>query len=164
MPSISAFPACCGAVVITGFEEDPSGNAGWKIKLPEYAYEKDEKGNNIPLTFYERFTNDLTKQQQAYPGRMYCCILTERQINQSKGAWLPLLKKSGFEFVRRWSNSVHSDREFLYLFVLCTDEKGKCKNDFTQPPKGWDALPGPVREEPKPTTFQKLSGVVSKAA
>ena len=164
MPAISGFPACCGAAVITGFEEDPSGNAGFKIKIPEYVYEKDKAGNNIPITFYERFEQDLEKQLKTYPGRMFCCILTERQINQTKGSWLPLLKKCGFEFVRRWSNSVHSDREYLYLFVLCTDGKGKCKGDFTQPPKGWADLPGASEEPEKPSTFQRLKAAVPKAA
>lgn len=131
--------------------------------MPEYTYEKDENGERIAISFRDRFKNDLDAKKKQYPGHMYSCVLTETQLKQTKYAWLPILKENGFEFVRRWTNSVHGDREYLYLFVLCTDEKGRCKGDFTQPPKGWAGLPEAQAEE-KPSTFQRLKVAASKAA
>jgi hypothetical protein len=165
MPAISAFPACCGASILTGFNNDPLAPAGFKTDPKTFTYELDGDGKRIPITFKDRFLEELKKYRENYKGFMYSAILTEAQLAVSKGAWKALLKECGFDCVRRWTNSVHNDTGFLYLFVLCTDGKGKCKGDFTQPPKGWDELPGPVREEPKPPTFQKLAGAVtSKAA
>ena len=129
-----------------------------------YTYEVDKDGNKIPISFRERFKDELNKYLNSGGGYMYSAILTEAQLNQSNGGWKTLLKEAGFDCVRRWTNKVHNEEQFLYLFVLCTDGKGKCKGDFTQPPKGWDELPEPVREASKPSTFQKLAGAVSRAA
>jgi len=156
MVTLSAFPLCCGASILNNFGTgsstvDPNGVSGYKTDGVNYV--RDEKGNLITVTYADKFKADLARLRLQFPNRMYCCILNQAQYDAHNKGWPKLLKEVGFEFVRSWSNSNHDGshsyggegpqatrRHPNYLFVLCTDDKGTCK-DFTQPPKGWDELP-----------------------
>lgn len=155
MVALTAFPLCCGADILNAFGTggatvDPNGNAGFKVDASGMNYLRDSDGKHIPLTFADKFAADLAKRRKVYPNRMYCCILNQQQYDAHNNGWPKLLKETGFEFVRRWSNSNHDGSyggnseagrvHANYLFVLCTDDKGKCK-DFSEPPKGWETLP-----------------------
>ena len=152
MPMLNSYSACCGASIITGFSSgNPASVGAYKPTSDGMKYELDAEGNKIPITLEDQFHATIAKRKAQYPNHMYQCVLTAEQYNLYDKGWPKVLKKAGFELTRRWTNSVHNNREFLYLFVLCTDEKGTCKGDFTQPPKGWDELPGPP-----PTTLEKV--------
>lgn len=168
MVSLTGFLNCCGADILQGFAsgtdqsgvQNPEGTHGFKLDATGLNYERDADGNQIPITFRDKFVEEFNKKRKMAPNRMYCCILNQKQYDAHKMGWPKLLKSLGFEFVRSWSNSVHDGSytygmetkegatatkdHSLYLFVLCTDDKGRGK-DFTRPPKGWEKLPGEVQ-------------------
>lgn len=136
MTALTGFTACCGADVISGFEDDPKGSYGGDRRYDpiQGCYVTTPNAR----TFEQVFRESLAKQKTTYKagGRMFCCILTEPQLEK----WGAIIKSEGFEPVRRWTNAGHGDPYYLYLFVLCTDEKGRCNGDFTLPPKGWESI------------------------
>lgn len=174
MVQLSGYTLCCGADILCGFDGghgtpgneggvvDPRAFAGYKTNGFDYA--RDANGQQIPLTYADKFKDDFAKKRRAYPNRMYSCILNQRQYDAYNKAWPKLLKEIGFEFVRRWNNSSHDGSSGAYagqdldvsryqatkehpnyFFVLCTaDRPGNLSLDnFTQPPKGWAELSGP---------------------
>jgi hypothetical protein len=162
--SLTGFIGCCGADVFTGFGIDPQTTASYELTADRRSYAKDANGKLVPAkTFEQKFHEQLQARRKTYAngGRMYCCILNETQYSSYNNAWAKILKKAGFEFVRRWCNANHNDVEFLYLFVLCDDFKGSCKGDHKVPPKGWDDLEGPPEKE---TLFGKLKEVLVQPA
>jgi hypothetical protein len=145
--ALQGFTACCGADVLYGFGvgpgvKDPNGISGYKSDGMNYL--RDAEGKQIPITFADKFRADFEKQQRAYPSRAYVAIVNTQQYEAHNQAWPKLMKEMGFEFVRSWYNSVHAGNGPLYMFVLCTDGKGRSEV-FTQPPKGWEDLPGGVQ-------------------
>lgn len=160
MAQLSTFPMCCGASVLCHFDngagvQDPFAVSGWKSDGHNYI--RDAKGALIGITYADKFKADLEKLRSSYPNRMYCAILNQRQYDAHDNGWPKLLKEVGFQFVCRWSNSQHdgsfggksnSNAEHPnYLFVLCTDGTGSCK-DHTRPPTGWAELPTGVQASP----------------
>jgi hypothetical protein len=144
-----AYPALYGPVdgyESVVFREKPKrgyyGVESGKLLADWYGYSVDENGKRITKTARESLAEVINSKQRQYPGHLYSCVLTARQI-KAYPAWLELLKEFGFECVRRWTNSVHNDQEFLYFFILCTDGKGKCRGDNSSPPPGWNELPEP---------------------
>jgi hypothetical protein len=140
MTTIYGFTGCCGADIFYGFSYDPQADVSPRRNIDPFTkkYTVTPSGK----TWEQRFLEVLETQKNTYRkgGRMFCLILNETQYNSYDQGWPKILKREGFEFVRRWCNANHNDEQFLYLFVLCTDFKGSCKGDHTTPPKGWDSI------------------------
>jgi hypothetical protein len=158
---IADYTACCGASIIYSFFYDPSGVAEYETEPVNgrLVFKRDPSTNKmIPkLTYEQKFHNILDDKIKEFGkgGRMFSCILNAAQCRQYSGAWPRILKSRGFEFVRRWTNANHGDPEFLYLFVLCTDAKNKCKGDFAVPPEGWDSIEVVPYSKPEPAKSTK---------
>jgi hypothetical protein len=115
-------------------------------------------------TYREIFESRLrigTFSDTDLPNHAFLCVLTEEQVQGSRGyAWLKVLKENGFEFIRAVDNSVYSgediadefyeegcyDSSVNYLFGLFRNiGSGKVSNPF-QPPREWTELEGGVDE------------------
>lgn len=151
LPAIAGYTACCGSSIVYGFfTSDPREPSGYKLDNSGWGYAMDKDGNKIPVTFAEKFQADMKREMTAKRSYMWSCILTEQQLKQFDGAWMKILHDTGFVPTHRWCNYNHGENQFLHLFVLIADEKGKCKDDFSAPPKGWDKL---SEEDAKPASL-----------
>jgi hypothetical protein len=150
--NISGFIGCCGADVIYGFANDPKTPFGMNANIYNPLTKRYEP-NPKAKSYEQAFRDGIANQKRTYKagGRMFCLILNETQAHGYDDAWLKIIKSEGFECVRRWTNANHDDPEYLYLFVLCTDEKGRCNGDHTVPPTGWDSIP-PGKQDSITTT------------
>ena len=127
-------------------------------------------GTFLGKTYREIFEARLrigTFSDEDMPNHAFLCIMTESQIDSSKGsAWLKVLKENGFEFIRAVDNSVYSgsgiagedydewdhDSNINYIFGLFRNiGVGKIGNPFA-PPREWLDLESGVRE-----VFDQLS-------
>jgi hypothetical protein len=162
LPSIQGFPSCCGANIVLGFfTSDPRTVSGYKLSENGYGYALDKDGERMPLTFADKFIADMEREKNSRRSFAWYAVLNEMQVKSFDGEWTRLLKKVGFQSIRRWCNYNHGEREFLYLFALVTDYKGMCKGDFSAPPKGWDNL---STDDAKPGLLASVTAKVRKRA
>lgn len=174
MVNISGFPGCCGADVLVGFSVDPKEARTWKMN-PEYVFVPWERGGSRPVvdqwlrdenglripeeTELDHFLKSFNAKKKSYPDRLYQAILTTAQCKAYDYAWPKILKELGFEFVRKFNNSVHGTSH-LYLFIYAANETGKIKDPLEKPPK-WDKLLEPPKA---PAKSSRKKAAVPKAA
>lgn len=139
LPSIAGYTSCCGSSIVYGFfTNDPNTTSGYKLDASGFGYAVDARGQNIPVTFADKFKEDMKREMDLKRSYMWSCILTEAQLNQFDGAWKRILFDAGFKPVLRWYNYNHGENQLLHMFALVADGKGKLKSDLSAPPKGWD--------------------------
>jgi hypothetical protein len=155
MPTISGYPSCCGASIITGFGGTPDSEVGGMTQYNPTTgrYEVTKAGG---LTAGEKLLIDLSG---GYANRLYTCILTVQQFKH----WGKWLKANGFEFTTKFVNSVHNS--ILYHFVYVKRSKTCKVKNTTEPPKGWEKYPGPTpdAESSKDEAVVQPSGVAVAA-
>jgi hypothetical protein len=171
--TITGFPACCGASVVTGFSSNPKDVVTFKMerksvddpfygRTSQMAYVLDKDGNRIvEQTVLDKFKADLARFNRTHPDRLYTCVLNSAQYNRNKKEWPRVLKKLGFEHVRTWNNSGHG-KSHCRLFVLVTNVSGSKVKDPYKPPEGWGKFPGP--DEPESEKAGVVASLTAMAA
>lgn len=134
MPSISAYPMCCGASIVTGFNGKPNDLTQPARKYNHFTGKFEESPANTGETVGDKLLKDLAG---GYTNRLYTCILTTTQYKH----WGEWLKANGFMFTNRFVNSVHDS--ILYHFVYVKKSKSCRVKPLLVPPK-WDEFPGPT--------------------
>lgn len=167
--SFTGYTGCCGSDIVYWFSSNPDTPAGgsasyvqdtfadgrpktdrygypvWKIDPKTGQYVMKEN----PSTHAELFEEKLQKQIKQYKNdRLFTCILNQTQYDDFNNGWAKVLKRNGFQFVRRFRNGNHGGTYYLYLFALVVNNDEKHKTDITAPPKGWEEFEGPPHVDP----------------
>lgn len=143
---------CCACCIIQNFKVEPDAPAS--IQLVE------GDGGTTLGKFAGKTYEDIFMQRLRYgtfsmrdmPNHTFLAILSESQLSGSIGKkWLAILKREGFEFLRKVNNSVWN--VVNYIFILNRNVGSNAVADMFTPPKQWTDLPSVV-----PETWQSLDG------
>lgn len=151
---------CCAVDVFQNFKVHPDAKASIELIVGDSG-QPVPGGKFFGTTWREIFWSRIregTFGTHDMPNHGFIAILTDWQLADpdTGGAWLPILKEAGFEFIRTVSNSVydgprlgkHGDRSSHpnHVFGLFRNiGAGAIEDPFT-PPKEWLALKGCIPE------------------
>lgn len=144
---------CCCADIIQNFKQMPDTKASIQLVSGDSGT---DLGRFLGPTLEDIFWSRLrigTFSTRDMPNHAFFAIITDWQLKTKEGlAWLAILKKAGFEFLRSVSNSVGAGASLLegeptkgrainYIFALFRNiGNGAVPDPFT-PPKEWTDLP-----------------------
>ena len=133
----SAFPSCCGASILTGFETY-FGTSEYDPRQGKYV--PVAKVTDPHAKMIEIIKNKTTSM---YNGHQFVAILN---ASQRQFGWDKALIECGFVPIRAWVNGVHNSELVMYSFVFTTN---KDPNSKTLDDKYVFTAEGKSRPKPK---------------
>jgi len=167
---------CCACCIIQNFKFMPSDKASIQMSNGDAGTPVMRNGGSVFAgpTYEDIFWQRLrvgTFETRDMPNHAFLAILTDSQINGGIGkAWMKILRKAGFEFVRAVGNSVYSGNSVIdnlsssssnqhranYIFGLFRNIGGGALIDTFAPPAGWNELEQVVPNPPTPEDSKAL--------